>query len=240
MSGSSQPGVVLGAAALAICLCLSSAAWAQPTNSREQEQIRRLRQQVQQLQQAQTEQQQAVQQAQAAQAAITAKLATAEDSLRKVRAGEAARSKAAAAATHDMQTLRQEQVTLQASADAMRSQLQVASVELAAARASGSELRTTLTSRDAALASLLQRHMAQGQGLQTCIANNQALYVLGQQMLQRLANRGTLETLVLNEPFLQFTRVSLENLLQGYQDRLDPLALQPAGPANTGGDARAP
>jgi len=240
MSGSRPTGVALGAAALTLGLCLSSATWAQQANSREQEQIRRLRQQVQQLQQAQTEHQQATQQAQAAQAATTAKLVTAEDALRNVRAGEAARSKAAAAATQDTQTLRQEQLTLQASADALRSQLQVATGALAAARASSSELRTTMTSRDASLASLLQRHIAQGQGLQTCIANNQSLVVLGQEMLQRLGNRGTLETLALNEPFLQFSRVSLENLLQGYQDRLDPLSLQPAGPANTGGDARAP
>ena len=239
MFASRPTGVALGAAALALGLCLSSATWAQQANSREQEQIRRLRQQVQQLQAAQTEQQQTVQQAQAAQAATAAGLATAEATLRNLRASEAARSKVAAAATQDTQTLLQAQVTLQASADALRSQLQVATGELAAVRASASELRTTMSSRDASLASLLQRHMAQGQGLQTCIANNQSLVVLGQEMLQRLGNRGTVETLALNEPFLRFSRVALENLLQGYQDRLDPLALQP-GPAKTEGAARVP
>jgi hypothetical protein len=48
---------------------------------------------------------------------------------------------------------------------------------------------------------------------------------------QLYADKGVADVLAHNEPFLQTRRVALENLLQGYQDKLDKLALKAAAAA---------
>jgi chromosome segregation ATPase len=214
------PAALLLAAAMA-------AAWGQqPT--REQEQIRRLRQQVQQLQQDQSAQTQAVQRANADKADVKAKLDAAEAESRRLRGAAASQTKSAAVAQQELQALREQHAALQTSADELKAALQASSGSLAKLRSEHTELQSTLTLRDAALAELGARHLTQAQGLQSCIANNQALVGLGRELLQRYADKGMAEVLAQNEPFLQFKRVALENLLQGYQDKLDQQALKPA------------
>jgi len=223
MSASNAAGTLT----LALSLLLTGTAWGQAANTREQEQIRRLRQQVQQLQQEQTTQSQALQQAQAEQSKLKAQLATTEAAARSARAAAVKGGTTLRALQKDIDTARQEQQVLQANRDELTAQLQVSQRDTTAQRATQAQLRSTVAQRDNALANLNSRHSAQALGLQRCINNNQALYTVGQELVQRLAKPSIADAVAFNEPFLQLRRVSLENLVQGYQDKLDQQALKP-------------
>jgi len=206
-------------------------AFGQAANSREQEQIRRLRQQVQQLQQEQSAQQQAAQRASSEKNAAQARLDAAAAELRRTRQTAAARAKSAGEIQAELEQLRQAHAALQAEADGLKTELRARSRSLEQLRDEQGRLQQKLVQREAAYADIDGRHTTQAQGLQACIASNQALYGLGQELLQRYANKGFGETLVQAEPFLQFKRVALENLVQDYQDKLDQRALKPTAPA---------
>ena len=212
---------------VALGLLLTGTAWGQAANTREQEQIRRLRQQVQQLQQEQTTQSQALQQAQAEQSKLKAQLATTEAAARSARAAAVKGGTTLRALQKDIDTARQEQQVLQANRDELAAQLQVSQRDTTAQRATQAQLRSTVAQRDNALADLNSRHGVQALGLQRCINNNQALYTVGQELVQRLAKPSIADAVAFNEPFLQLRRVSLENLVQGYQEKLDRQALKP-------------
>jgi len=212
---------------VALGLLLTGTAWGQAANTREQEQIRRLRQQVQQLQQEQTVQAQALQQAQAEQTKLKAQLATAGAAARGARAATARGSAATQALQKEIDSARQDQQALQATREELTAQLQINQRDSAALRANQAQLRSTVAQRDNALADLNSRHGAQALGLQRCINNNQALYTVGQELVHRLAKPSIADAVAFNEPFLQLRRVSLENLIQGYQDKLDQQALKP-------------
>ena len=51
----------------------------------------------------------------------------------------------------------------------------------------------------------------------------------GALLLQAWLDKGVLDTTLQVEPFFQFKRVQLQNLVQGYEDKLDRQALLPAG-----------
>jgi len=223
MSASNAAGTLT----LALSLLLAGTAWGQAANTREQEQIRRLRQQVQQLQQEQTTQSQALQQAQAEQSKLKAQLATTEAAARSARAAAVKGGTTLQALQRDIDTARQEQQVLQANRDELAAQLQVSQRDTTAQRATQAQLRSTVAQRDNALADLNSRHGVQALGLQRCINNNQALYTVGQELVQRLAKPSIADAVAFNEPFLQLRRVSLENLVQGYQEKLDQQALKP-------------
>jgi predicted RNase H-like nuclease (RuvC/YqgF family) len=211
-----------------LCNVLLSPAWGQQAASREQEQIRRLRQQVQQLQQDQASQQQAVQRATAEKVELKAKLDAALAQLKRLQAGSSAQAKSATDAQSQAEALRAELAAQQTRADEQRAALETAAGEGRKLAGSNAQLQAQVAARQEAWADLQARHIAQGQGLQTCIANNQGLYALGQELLQRWSGKGFREVVVEREPFFQFKRVALENLVQGYQDKLDPLAIKPA------------
>jgi chromosome segregation ATPase len=198
------------------------------SNTREQEQIRRLRQQVQQLQQEQAAQQQATQSAtaQATQAKTTLEAAQAE--LRRVKASQASQAQGATEAQKEIEQLRAAGAALQARLDQTQTQLQDGTRSLTQTRTEGAETARKLAFRETQLGELAERHVRQAQGLQQCIVNNQALRDLGSELMQRYADKGVADVLAYNEPFLQTRRVALENLLQGYQDKLDQLALKAA------------
>ncbi len=221
---------LLGAAALL-------PAFGQQANSREQEIIRRLRQQVQQLQQDQANQQQAAQRANSEKTAAQAKLDAAAAQLRRAQQAASTQAKSAGETQKELEALRQEHAALQAGTEAIKVELQDSKTGLAKLRGEHTQLQGQLTQREAAYADIEARHGLQAQGLQACSANNQALYSLGQELLQRYANKGLGETLAQAEPFLQFKRVALENLVQGYQDKLDQRALKPAPATSESGRA---
>ncbi len=218
-------------AVLAAVPALTPPAGAQ-TNTREQEQVRRLRQQVQQLQQELASQQAAQQQAaqsatmQAAQAAQTkTALDAAQTELRRLKASQA---KVATEAQQEIEQLRTAGAALQARLDKVQTELEGGTRSLAQSRTEGAETARKLAFRETQLGELAERHVRQAQGLQQCIVNNLALRDLGNELMQRYADKGVAEVLAQNEPFLQTRRVALENLLQGYQDKLDQLALKAA------------
>lgn len=193
---------------------------------REQEQLRRLRQQVQQLQQDQTAQQDALQRATNEKAAAGAELDTVRTELRRARSATAIQTRDHQAAHKELDSARQEQAALQTVLDGSQAALQVSVQSADALRAANAELKRGLAVREVAFNSLSSRHGAQAQGLQTCIVSNQTLRDIGQDLLQMYANKSVADVMVQNEPFLQVKRVAMENLLQGYQDKLDEKALR--------------
>lgn len=228
MHGLRLSALLLGAA-LAL---LAASAFAQQAPSREQELIRRLRQQVQQLQAEQAAQQQAVQRAEAEKAQARAQLDAASAGMRRVQQSAAERARLAADAQKELDALRSDHTTLQADTERLKTELQARNDALEALRKEQAGLQRSLAQRNTGYAELEARHGTQAQGLQTCIANNQALHGLGRELLQRWLDKGVLETTAQVEPLFQFKRVQLENLSQGYQDKLDQQALKPAAPAD--------
>jgi len=221
---------------LACCASLG-AAFGQPT-SREQEQLRRLRQQLQQLQQGQASQQEAAQKALAEKAAAQGELETtktqlaaAQAALRRARSEATTRALANAVALKEIETQRQQHAALQSARDRLQADLQAAARSNEQLRAAGSSLERRLILADAAHADLAGRHQVQAKGLQTCIASNFALRDIGQELMQRYASKSVADVLAENEPFLALRRVRMENLLQDYQDKLDQNALPAPGHA---------
>ena len=214
-------------AVLLLCLAGTSAL-AQTAPSREQELIRRLRQQVQQLQQAQAEQQQA---AQKSAADIAAARKRAEAAL-----ADAGRARGAASSqARNLAELKSERETLVAERDLLKQQLDEAKGDIerrtkaeAELRAEAAQRQTLLATRETTFADLWRRHQAQAQGLQACIASNAKLHALGLEFLDRYEKKGAAELWSQQEPFVQTGRVKLENLLQGYREQLDQSALKPA------------
>lgn len=213
---------------LLLLLVCGTAAFAQQAPSREQELIRRLRQQVQQLQQAQAEQQQAAQKASGDLAAQQQRAAAVQADLGRARSAGAAQAR-------ELGELKTEREALAAERDALKLKLDEAHAEIERRANEGRQLRadlaqrqTLLGTREATFAGLWRRHQAQAQGLQACIASNDKLHGLGLELLDRYASKGPLQRIEEQEPFLQFGRVRLENLLQGYRDKLDQSALKPA------------
>ena len=228
----------LRVAAACLMAALALPAGAQ-SNTREQEQVRRLRQQVQQLQQQQAAQQQqqlAVQQ-QAAQiaAAQATQAKTALDAAQaaqvELRRANASQARGAAEARNEIEQVRTSGAALQARLDQTQAELQEGKRSLVQSRSEGADTARRLAARETQLGELAERHVRQAQGLQQCIVNNQALRDLGGDLMQRYADKGVADVLAQNEPFLQTRRVALENLLQGYQDKLDQLALKAAATA---------
>ncbi len=202
------------------------------SNAREQEQVRRLRQQVQQLQQEQATQQQAAQSAATAQVAQAAQTKIALDAAQaEVRRLRASQAKGATEAQKEIEQQRAVGAALQARLDQVQTELQEGRRSLTQSRSEGADAARKLAVRETQLGELTERHVRQAQGLQQCIVNNQALRDLGSELMQRYADKGVAEVLGHNEPFLQTRRVALENLLQGYQDKLDQLVLKAAAAA---------
>jgi hypothetical protein len=204
---------------VALCCCLP--AFGQQAGTREQEVIRRLRLQVQQLQQEQSAQQTALQQANAQRLESARQLQTAQVGLQRLRAAAAAQAGSATLAQQDLQALRDERTALQARLDAQGAALALANQDRQQLRGAQAELQRALQAQQAQRLTLETHGLSLAQGLQDCSANNKALHTLGQELLQRYADKGVGQVLWQAEPFLQFKRVALENLKQDYQDKLD-------------------
>lgn len=229
-----SPWLARGLAAL-LCGAVVTGTLAQQQPSREQEQLRRLRLQVQELQKDQATQRESVQRADAEKAASAAQLqkttdqvATLQGELRRGRTASAAQTLALDAAQKQLDAERQERAALQARLDRSQTELQANARSIERQRIDAAELQRRLGTGETALASLSARHSVQATGLQTCIANNQTLRDIGLDMLQRYATKTVADVLAQNEPFLQVRRVAMENLVQGYEDKLDAQALKPA------------
>jgi chromosome segregation ATPase len=67
----------------------------------------------------------------------------------------------------------------------------------------------------------------QGQELEACVANNDALYKLNDEVLTRFEQQGVWSRVAQAEPFTRLKRVQLENLIDGYRTRADEQKFTP-------------
>lgn len=86
-------------------------------------------------------------------------------------------------------------------------------------RETGQSLKEVETDRDRLRAEQASRQ----RDFQTCVDRNAQFYLLGDELLQRLENRGVWSSLRDQEPFTQLSRTRLENLIDDYRYRLDEL-----------------
>lgn len=183
------------------------AGWAQ--SKKEQEQVRRLRQQVQQLQQAQGSQDEALNKALQDNAALSTQARQADQS----RSAAAAANRKAAALSSDLAAAKAAQSTLEQALAEARAQLAQTQAALGQAQEQGQTRQRELTQVRADLDSQTTRW-------QTCRTHNAALVGIGEELLDRYTQKGVAESMTAQEPFLQLKRVTLENLAQDYEDRI--------------------
>jgi chromosome segregation ATPase len=168
--------------------------------------MRQLQQQQASLQEAQA---QAEAQRQAAQQALDA--TRGDLSSQKAAAAAASRkaaslSKALADTTAERDALKARVAELEASLQRSTEQGQVCQATLGQARVNLGATNRDLSSR-----------------LGQCLKDNQALVVLGQDLLERYENKGFGEVLGAKEPFIQSGRVKLENQGQEIRAKLEAL-----------------
>lgn len=186
---------------------VSSTAWAQ--SKKEQEQVRRLRQQVQQLQQAQTTQDEALNKALQDNAALSTQAQQAEQS-----------RSAATTATRQAQSLTRELAATKATQSSLEKALAEARTQLTQLQAALTEAQAQGNTQQQALVQVRTDLEGQTRQWQSCRAHNTALVGIGEELLNRYTHKGVGESLTVQEPFLQLKRVTLENLAQDYEDRI--------------------
>lgn len=74
--------------------------------------------------------------------------------------------------------------------------------------------------RDAAARDFEAKYKESDAGFGQCKVKNDGLEKVARELLDKLGDRGFMEALEGNEPFLQLHRVELENLIQNYQDAM--------------------
>lgn len=189
---------------LAAAAMHSPLALAQSGESRDQEQVRRLRAQLQQVQRGLAEAQagreaaeRSLQETQAARQQAEQQ-AESEGAARRGLAGRLEQSAAEAR--------RQEQALAET-----RKALATRDTELAAANAAGERLRRELAAEQGRLA-------GRSEELRQCVADNAALAGSARELLGLYADKGVGEVLSAGEPLLGLGQVRLENLLERYGD----------------------
>jgi chromosome segregation ATPase len=222
-----KPRCWRAALVLAVSGALIGAALAQQAPSREEEQIRRLRQQLQQLQQevAAARQAEGTARAEAAQ-----QVSEAQAEAARARSGTRAQAERIAALEAELATQRM-------AASSTATALARSEGELATARQSLEVARIELERRAAGLrdaersgGELLARFRQQNAALDLCTRNNQALRTLSLELLDRWQRHDWRDVLAAREPFIQSRRVTIENLVQGYEDRIERAWLAPESP----------
>lgn len=103
-------------------------------------------------------------------------------------------------------------------------------------KAAHDETAAALRAKEGERQQLAQQAAATNARIERCQAQNQALFAVSNEILDRYRNVGVTDVLAAHEPFLGLKRVELENLMQDYDDRVldsrfDPNAPLPAPPA---------
>lgn len=222
------------ARALAAAVLLAAGvggALAQQAPTREQEQLRRVRQQLQQSQQEVQAAQDQARRAAEAQKKADGEKAALETQVRRSGAAIGAARVEAAANARKAAELEAALAALKVEQESLQARLNDTTARLEQTSAGLKQTRERLAARDAAFAELEARHKAQGAQLEAAVRNNLGLYRVGRDLLKRYENKGVSESLAAQEPFIQFGRVELENLVQDYRDRLDKdrIATTPIG-----------
>lgn len=133
----------------------------------------------------------------------TAAVAASEQRAKKVAAGLSAKESAAVQEINDALTR-------------TRSQMQELVVKF---RETGQTLKDVETDRD----QLRAQASSQERDLKTCVDRNAGLYLVSDEILRNLENRGVWSTLSEKEPFTRISRTRLENLIDEYRYRVEEL-----------------
>jgi len=145
-------------------------------------------------------------------------------------------------ATAEAATLKSEVEQLKKENSAAVSTKEQLGSELSAQKNSNSEVRDRLEKTNAKLLEVIEKHkvlnqakadlgneltvvkgkqQATEQQLATCNDHNVKLLQSGQELLDRYQSKGTMATLLQDEPILQFQSVEMETIAQEYQDKLN-------------------
>jgi hypothetical protein len=89
------------------------------------------------------------------------------------------------------------------------------------------ETATTLREVDTDRATVKDAYAQQTRELTACVASNNALYDLNDEVLTRFENQSFWSSVAKTEPFTKLKRVQLENLIDGYRTRADDKKYQP-------------
>jgi phosphoglycolate phosphatase-like HAD superfamily hydrolase len=89
------------------------------------------------------------------------------------------------------------------------------------------ETATTLREVETDRATVKQAFAQQTRELNACVASNNALYDLNNEVLTRFEGQGFWSGLAKAEPFTKMKRVQLENLIDGYRTRADDKKYEP-------------
>lgn len=203
----------------ALTLVMASGVALAQSADRDQEQIKRLRQQIRQLQQQHTAALQAATVGAAStKAADEQALAQARaDSTGQRQAANAAQRRATALAS-DLASAQDGNQRLKAEVADLTAQLNNAQQAAQQAQARHQQEQTTQLARHEALLG------TQAQ----CQRRNGELHALGMALLTRYEQKSVADVLAGHEPFVQSARVRLENEQAAYQDQLDAARLRPA------------
>lgn len=125
---------------------------------------------------------------------------------RKALAEAAALRRSLAGAKGEAETLKQTAAQAQTELQSLKQQLDQTQTALRGVQAQNEEMRATLVSTNSTL--------------QACEAKNVQLIGLGNEVLDRYKKVGLGTAMAAKEPFTGLRRVQLQNLAQGYEDRL--------------------
>lgn len=100
------------------------------------------------------------------------------------------------------------------------------------------ETAQTLREVESDRATVKDAYAQQTRELNACVASNNALYDLNNEVLTRFENQGFWSSVTKAEPFTKLKRVQLDNLIDGYRTRADdkkylPGTAPPAAPPTT-------
>jgi chromosome segregation ATPase len=193
------------------------------------EQIKRLKLQLRQIQQQQQATQEAQGQADQARAKAEEGLKAQEGDLKRERANAGTASRKLAALSKELDAQKAENTRIAA-------ELAAASEQLKALQATSRKAQESATATEA---DLRARRDQVAQQLGKCSANNAELALIGEDLLARYENKGITTVLSEREPFVQTSRVRLENFKAEYSRRIANERIKPA-PADAAATAASP
>jgi chromosome segregation ATPase len=200
----------LAAAAILMCL-LPGIVVAQSTSDKQiarlQEQVRRLRQQVQ------TSQQSADSSAQEKNE-LDGRLRKSDEELTQTR--RKGQDIAHRLAESELRIQKQETENSELAAKFSEAEKQIETL-----RKQKSSIEDQLAARDVSISVLDVKLKAETEERQHCVANNQALYNYGTQLLSAYRDKGVFSAMSQRDPVLNLGSVKIENVLEEYRDKLD-------------------
>jgi chromosome segregation ATPase len=203
-------------------LAIGVGAHAQSAQDREQEQVKRLKLQMRQLQQDQAAQQEA-------QAKLEQERQKSEQALKGLQTEVTGHKQAASASSHRVAVLAAEVAALKKERDALQTQVQQVTQQMNEANQAAQ--RKLDEQQKASQMQALSSGKSYEARIEQCRTQNAQMYQVGADILAQYEHKGVREALGASDPFLQLSRVKLENFKAELQDKLDAARLK-AGPTS--------